>query len=53
MKVSTYRQRLRDEFFLRLERKTGWGKEEIKKEFDQAGEAVLLKMLEENEQGNV
>lgn len=48
MKISDYRQRLRDEFFKRLERKTGWGKEEVKKEFEQAGEAVILEMLEAN-----
>ena len=47
MKISDYRQHLRDEFYKRLERKTGWGKEEVKKEFEQAGEAVILKLLEE------
>lgn len=49
MKISEYRQNLRDEFFKRLERKTGWGKEEVKKEFDQAGEVIILEMLEEKE----
>ena len=46
MKVSVYSQKVRDEFYKRLERKTGWGKEEIKKGFEQAGEAVILEMLE-------
>ena len=49
MKILEYRQRLRDSFFERLERKTGWGKEEVKKEFEQAGEEVILEMLEEDE----
>ena len=49
MKISAYRQQLRDAFFERLDRKTGWGKEEVKKEFEQAGEEVILKMLEEKE----
>lgn len=48
MRISDYRQKLRDEFYKRLERKTGWGKEEIKKEFEQAGETVILEMLEES-----
>ena len=47
MKISTYRQKLRDTFYKRIERKTGWGKEEVKKEFEQAGEEVILEMLEE------
>jgi hypothetical protein len=46
MKLSVYRQSLRDEFYKRLERKTGWGKEEVKREFEEAGEVVILEMLE-------
>jgi hypothetical protein len=49
MKISVYRQKLRDAFFKHLERKTGWGKEEVKKEFEQAGEEVILEMLEEQD----
>ena len=47
MKISVYKQRLRDAFYRRLERKTGWGKEEVKKEFEEASEEVILEMLEE------
>lgn len=50
MKISVYRQKLRDAFFKRLEQKTGWGKELVKKEFEEAGEQVLLEMLEEAEE---
>ena len=50
MKISIYRQRLRDEFYARLQRKTGWGREEVKKEFEEAGETVVLEMLEEKEE---
>lgn len=49
MKISEYRQRLRDTFFQRIERKTGWGKEEVKKEFNEASEQVTLEMLEEED----
>lgn len=49
MKIAEYRQRLRDMFYQRLERKTGWGKEEVKREFEEAGEQVVLEMLEEQE----
>ena len=49
MKISKYRQHLRDAFFERLERKTGWGKEEVKKEFNEASEQVILEMLEEED----
>ena len=47
MKVSVYRQRLRDAFYERVEKKTGWGKNEIKKEFEEASEQVILDMLDE------
>ena len=49
MKISIYKQRLRDTFYKRLERKTGWGEEEVKKEFEEASEEVVLEMLEEVE----
>ena len=50
MKLSTYVQLLRDTFFERLERKTGWGKEEVKKEFNEATEAILMDMLSKEEE---
>jgi len=49
MKISIYIQKFRDAFFERLERKTGWGKEEVKKEFNEASEQLILEMLEEEE----
>jgi hypothetical protein len=49
MKVSTFVQRLREEFFNQLNRKTGWGKEEIKECFNQAKDKVITEMLEEEE----
>lgn len=49
MKISTYRQRLRDAFYKRLDKKTGWGRLEIKKEFEEVGEEVLMEMLDEEE----
>ena len=45
-KFSEYVQRLRKTLFARLERKTGWGKEEVKKEFWEAQEKVLGEMLD-------
>lgn len=50
IKISGYRQKLRDSFFERIERKTGWGKEKVKNEFDEASQQVLLEMLEEEEE---
>ena len=47
MRLIDYKQRLRDAFYERLERKTGWGKEEVKREFEQAGEQVILEAIEE------
>jgi len=52
MKLSEYRRKLRDEFFRRLDRKTGWGKEQIKEEFREASEAILLDMLYEVEESS-
>jgi hypothetical protein len=37
---------LRTEFFERLETKTGWGKEQIKKEFEQSVNSVVLYLLD-------
>jgi hypothetical protein len=44
--IKEYKQKLTDEFFKRIERKTGWGKEELKNEFRDASESVLLEMYE-------
>ena len=49
VKISRYMEKLRDNFFTRLQRKTGWGKEEVKKEFNEASEQTILEMLEEND----
>ena len=40
---------LRKEFFERLETKTGWGKEQIKKEFEQSVNDVVLSLLDKKE----
>lgn len=50
MKISEYRQKVRDAFFSRLEKKPGWGRVEIKKEFQEAEEQVILEMLEETQE---
>lgn len=47
MKFSEYAQLLRKRFFERLERKTGWGKEEVKKEYWEAATQVLEEQLNE------
>ena len=52
MKIPEYRQKIRDEFYKGIDRKTGWGKNEIKKEFEEAGEVVILEMLEEVERSH-
>lgn len=36
---------LKDAFYKRLEKKTGWGRNEIKKEFEQAEIETLSEML--------
>ena len=36
---------IRQEFFERIERKTGWGKEELKKEFEQAIADALMRFI--------
>ena len=48
MKIS-YQQKLRDAFYKRLERKTGWGKEEVKREYETAENQVIIEMLKEQE----
>ena len=45
-KFSEYCQRLRHNFFQRLERKTGWGKEELKKEFYEATQETLMELID-------
>lgn len=49
MKISEYKQKLRDAFYSRLERKNGWGKEEVKRLFEESNDEVILEMLEEEE----
>jgi len=44
---SDFVYRFRVEFWARLERKTGWGKEEIKREFNEALVHVSLEMMGE------
>lgn len=39
---------LTDKFFARLERKTGWGKEEIKREYVAAASEVVSEMMDSN-----
>ena len=41
---------IREEFYNRLERKTGWGKEELKREFEQAVSQAALRFLDEQSQ---
>ncbi len=36
---------LREEFHKRLERKTGWGKEELKLEFERAVSAAIVRLV--------
>ena len=36
---------IRQEFLALLERKTGWGKEELKLEFERAVQAAILRFL--------
>ena len=42
---SEFLKRFRVEFWARLDRKTGWGKEEIKREFNEALVHVSLEMM--------
>jgi len=37
---------IREEFFKRLERKTGWGKEELKREYVEAERDALVRFWE-------
>lgn len=39
---------LQENFFKRLEKKTGWGKEEVKKEYIEAKSEVTMKTLDDN-----
>jgi len=47
MKLSTYRQRLRDAFYRRLELNSVWTTDAIKQLFEEAGDEVILDALEE------
>jgi len=52
MRISDYRQRLRDAFYERLNNLRGriiWEVDDIKALFEQAGEQVILDELEEQE----
>ncbi len=40
---------IREEFLARIGRKTGWGKNEIAHEFEQAVSAAVLRYLDEQE----
>jgi len=42
--IQQFITQLRANFYARLERKTGWGKEELKLEFEQAVSETLAKM---------
>lgn len=42
MDLKTLLEKLEKEFFRSLDKKTGWGKEEIKKEFNKAVTNVLI-----------
>ncbi|MCD6262323.1 MAG: hypothetical protein J7J52_04805 [Deltaproteobacteria bacterium] len=48
MRISEFIARLERDFFARLDKKTGWGKDQVKEEFRKAKAAVALKMLETN-----
>lgn len=41
-------QSLTDKFFARLERKTGWGKEEVKREYVAAASEVVSEIMDKN-----
>lgn len=47
--ITEFRDILRRKFFARLEEKTGWGKEEIKRLFDEVCSDTLAKMIEARE----
>lgn len=49
MKTSEVLQALRDSFFERLEKHTGWGKEQVKKEYNESVEEILFNLLEKEE----
>jgi len=42
---------LREEFFKRLETKTGWGKNQVKEIFNEATAQAAYRMLEEDTNG--
>jgi len=46
MKISEFMEEFEREFFARLNQKTGWGKEEVKKEFRETKAAIALKSIE-------
>lgn len=43
---------LSEKFFARLERKTGWGKEEVKREFTEAAAEVVLEAMDALNESN-
>lgn len=52
MTIKEYCTRLRAEFEQRVSKKTGWGKNELLHEFDEASVAVLLEgMMTEGQEG--
>lgn len=49
MNESQMTELLRKEFFARLDQKTGWGKNQVKKEFEQSVNKVLFKTVKETD----
>ena len=45
--VELFLKQLREEFYAALERKTGWGKEELKLEFERAAANAALRVVEQ------
>lgn len=48
MLVTRFSQMLQEEFYKRLERKTEWGKEEIKREYELSKVKVVTELLDES-----
>ena len=46
MKISEFIEEFEREFFARLNQKTGWGKEEVKREFKEVKGVIALRSIE-------
>jgi hypothetical protein len=46
-KTSELLKQIRDEFINRLQRKTGWGRNELVAEYDEAVHTVIMKRLDD------